>query len=126
MHATLYSNDIISPQISSISDFIETQFDHSWLVAALPPQLFGEMDMQELRLELHDIASYGAQGAQLTFALDKLEQLIKALLQLDTRELRRRLKDRGELSIQKDLILSTLDANALRLEDATRGIRDQF
>jgi hypothetical protein len=125
MNALLYSNDIISPQIASIKAFVDTQFDHSWLIGNLDIRLFSEQDMQELRMELADIASYGARSSRLDFAIERLEKLRIALVRLDSADLRRRLRERRENTVRKELILSTLEANARRLGEAIMHIRQQ-
>jgi hypothetical protein len=103
MNALLYSKDIISPQIAGIQSFVQTQFDHAWLVGSFDLRYFTEMDMQELRSELQDIASYGVRGGQLDFVIEKLELLRKALQHLDIIELRRKLRERRKTPSERSL-----------------------
>ncbi len=126
MNATLYSNDILSPQIAGIKSFVDAQFDHSWLIHGFHPQVFNEMDMQELRTELANVVSYGTSPGHIRYILEKLKKLHKALVQLSASELRHQLRMRGEKTVQKELILSTLEANAARLNTAIEGIQAQL
>lgn len=111
-----------SIRIRNLREFLQNHLDHSWLIATLPPHLFTESHMQNLRNELYDMEYFGVSGFRLEHCLQLTGKLHDALSKIDISRLRTTLRRRNGLGLRQEFVLSTLETNIRSLENQIREL----